>query len=183
MSEPAAPAHLPPVDALFAEVYPSLRALAHQVRGGRAGQTLGTTALVHEAFLKLAGKHPRLWNDEAHFFAVAARAMRQIMVDAARRGLAQKRGGGRAVETFDDALHTPAEQAAELVALDEALQRLGTIDPRRAQVVEHRVFAGLSTPETARLLGTSTATVERDWRAARAWLAAELAGGTAGGDG
>lgn len=164
-------------DELFAQVYASLRALAHQMRGGRASETLGTTALVHEAYLRLSrGGRPK-WKDEAHFFAVAARAMRQILVDAARRHLAQKRGGGVGVVSFDDALHSPppAERAEQLVALDEALERLERMDPRRAQVVEHRVFAGLSTSETARVLGISTATVERDWRTARAWLAAEIA--------
>lgn len=165
-------------DRLFSEVYASLKALAHQVRRGRAGDTLGTTALVHEAFLKLAGRNPAIWKDEAHFFAVAARAMRQILVDAARRELAQKRGGGGPVVSYDDALHSPPVRAEDVMALDSALEDLATFDPRRAQVVEHRVFAGLSTPETARLLGISTATVERDWRAARAWLAVELTGGS-----
>lgn len=163
-------------DQLFSEVYGSLKALAHQVRRGRAGDTLGTTALVHEAFLKLAGKNPAIWKDEAHFFAVAARAMRQILVDAARRELALKRGGGGRAVSYDDVLHSPPVRAEDVMALDSALDDLASLDPRRAQVVEHRVFAGLSTPETARLLGISTATVERDWRAARAWLAVELAG-------
>lgn len=159
-------------------MYASLKALAHQVRGGRAGETLGTTALVHEAFLKLSAANLASWKDEAHFFAVAARAMRQVLVDAARRELALKRGGNAAqAVTFEDALHSPPARAEDLLALDDALARLAAMDPRRAQVVEHRVFAGLSTPETARLLGISIATVERDWRVARAWLAAEVMGG------
>jgi RNA polymerase sigma factor (TIGR02999 family) len=174
--------------ALFARVYAELRGLAHRVRGGRAGETLNTTALVHEAYLKLAGSGPVPWKDERHFFAVAARAMRQVLVDAARRRLAGKRGGGEPLAlSYDDAVHASPIRPAELLALDEALERLAAFDVRRAQVVEHRMFAGLSTTETARLLGVSTGTVERDWRAARAWLSAELAehrgGGGAGAGG
>jgi len=177
MSEDLPSNHLSSADQLFAQVYGSLKGLAHRVRGGRAGETLGTTALVHEAFLKLSGKTPALWKDEAHFFAVAARAMRQILVDAARRQVAQKRGGGaQHLQSYDDAMHASPDRAAELVELDAALERLQAVDPRRAQVVEHRIFAGLSTTETARLLGISTATVERDWRIARARLAAEIGG-------
>lgn len=167
-----------PHDELFAEVYASLKALAHTVRRGRAGETLSTTALVHEAFLKLTSAGSLAWNDEAHFFAVAARAMRQILVDAARREVALKRGGGEPrVVSYDDAAQPAPVRAEELIALDEALQRLAVIDPRRAQVVEQRIFAGLTTQETARLLGVSTGTVERDWRAARAWLSIEMADG------
>ena len=167
----------PAVDGLFAEVYASLKALAHTVRGGRAGDTLSTTALVHEAFLKLTSTRSVAWNDESHFFAVAARAMRQIVVDAARRQVALKRGGGDAANlvSYDDAAHAAPVRPEELIALDGALERLAAVDPRRAQVVEHRMFAGLSIEETARLLGVSTGTVERDWRAARAWLSTEIA--------
>jgi RNA polymerase sigma factor (TIGR02999 family) len=165
-----------PPDAVFARVYESLKGLAHTVRRGRAGDTLDTTALVHEAFLKLSASGSAPWKDEAHFFAVAARAMRQILVDAARRDVALKRGGADAkVVSYDDAAHMAPVRPAELLALDAALERLNSIDPRRALVVEHRVFAGLSTAETAALLGVSTGTVERDWRAARAWLSAEMA--------
>jgi RNA polymerase sigma factor (TIGR02999 family) len=165
----------PPLADLDTEVYASLKALAHKVRAGRSGETLNTTALVHEAYLKLTAARPAAWNDEAHFFAVAARAMRQILVDAARREVALKRGGGAPqLVSYDDAAHAAPVKPAELIALDGALERLATIDPRRAQVVEHRVFAGLSTTETARLLGMSTGTVERDWRAARAWLFTEI---------
>jgi RNA polymerase sigma factor (TIGR02999 family) len=164
-----------PADALFARVYEALRGLAHRVRSGRAGETLNTTALVHEAFVKLAASAGLSWRDEAHFFAVAARAMRQIVLDAARREMAFKRGGGAApLVSYDDAQHRTPIRPAELVALDEALERLRVLDPRRAQVVEHRIFAGLSGDETARVLGVSPSTIERDWRAARAWLAVEL---------
>ena len=164
-----------PTDDLFAHVYDALKGLAHTVRSGRSGDTLNTTALVHEAFLKLTASRPVSWNDESHFFAVAARAMRQILIDAARRELALKRGGARALVSYDDAAHATPVRPSELLALDAALEQLSAIDARRAQVVEHRIFAGLSTAETARLLGVSTGTVERDWRAARAWLWTEIA--------
>lgn len=165
------------VDELFALVYSSLKGLAHKVRAGRGSETLNTTALVHEAYIRLAASSASAWKDEGHFFAVAARAMRQILVDAARREMALKRGGEQHEPvTFDEGAHTLPARPEELVALDAALDELARLDPRRAQVVEHRVFAGLSTPECARLLGISTATVERDWRAARAWLAVEMKG-------
>jgi len=161
-------------DVLFTRVYDSLKGLAHTVRAGRAGETLNTTALVHEVFLKLRATGPEPWKDESHFFAVAARAMRQILVDAARRAAALKRGGDQDFVAYDDAAHSAPIKAEELIELDAALERLGTIDPRRAQVVEHRVFGGLSTADTAKVLGISTGTVERDWRAARAWLSSEI---------
>lgn len=165
----------PAADELFAHVYESLKGLAHKVRSGRSGDTLNTTALVHEAFLKLTASGPPAWKNEAHFFAIAARAMRQILVDAARRDLALKRGGESKLVSYDDTAYTPPVRPAELLALDAALDRLSLIDRRRAQVVEHRIFAGRSTAETATLLGVSTGTVERDWRAARAWLSTEIA--------
>lgn len=166
-----------PVDELFGHVYTELKGLAHTVRGGRAGETLNTTALVHEVFIKLAAAKNVRWRDDAHFYAVAARAMRQIVVDAARRHLALKRGGANPqLLSYDDAEHATPMRPEELVALDAALERLAAVDPRRAQVVEHRVFAGISTNDTAALMRVSTATVERDWRVARAWLAAEMAG-------
>lgn len=174
----------PPADALFERVYSSLKGLAHRVRAGRAGETLNTTALVHEAFIKVAASDGAGWKDESHFFAVAARAMRQIVIDAARREIALKRGGGEGLlVSYDDALQATSIRPAELVALDEALERLSVLDPRRAQVVEHRIFAGLATHETARLLGVSPSTVERDWRAARAWLASEVGATGVGSEG
>jgi RNA polymerase sigma factor (TIGR02999 family) len=166
------------VEALFTRVYAELKGLAHRVRSGRAGETLNTTALVHEAFIKLSASKPVPWHDEAHFFAVAARAMRQVLVDAARRRLTEKRGGGEPLlMSYDDAMHASPVRPVELIALDEALERLAAFDPRRARVVEHRIFAGLSTGDTAKVLGVSAVTVERDWRTARAWLSAELARG------
>ena len=149
--------------------------LAHRVRGGRAGHTLNTTALVHEAWIKLVPAVDVEWHSRAHFFGVAARAMRQILVDAARKQVAQKRGGkGAWMVTFDETAHASPVQPHQLLALDGALDRLAAVDPRRAHVVEHRFFAGLTTRETAEVLGVSTGTVERDWRAARAWLSVEI---------
>jgi len=160
---------------LFTQIYPELRRLARQVRHGRAGETLNATALAHEAFMKLAGAGMVAWQGRAHFFAVAARAMRQILVDAARRRLALKRGGDADWHvSLDEASAAAPVRPAELVALDDALARMAALDPRRAAVVEHRFFGGLTLDETAEVLGVSTATVERDWRTARAWLAAEL---------
>lgn len=160
-------------DVLYERVYDQLKKLARRVRAGRGGETLNTTALVNEAYLKLAGRG-QSWHDRAHFFAVAARAMRQILVDSARKRMASKRGGGEAWISLDESAYAAPIRAEELVALDEALSRLARIDPRRAAVVEHRFFAGLSIPETAELLRISPATVERDWRTARAWLASAL---------
>ena len=159
---------------LYRRVYPELRRMAHGIRKARPGETLDTTALVHEAYMKVAAGRPVAWQQRAHFFGVAARAMRQVLVDAARRRMAGKRlGDGAVAISFDDAIAVPA-QPDELVALDEALARLATVDARRARVVELRFFAGLTTEEIGTLLEVSVATVERDWRAARAWLAAAL---------
>jgi RNA polymerase sigma factor (TIGR02999 family) len=166
---------LKPVDLLYDRLYHQLKRLARRVRAGRAGETFNTTALVNEAYLKLASGSGPAWNDHDHFFAVAARAMRQVLVDSARRRLAGKRGGGADwLVSLDESLHPAPVRAEQLLALDEALCRLAELDPRRAAVVEHRYFAGLSIPDTARLLGVAPATVERDWRTARAWLAAAL---------
>jgi RNA polymerase sigma factor (TIGR02999 family) len=168
-----------PADQLYERVYGQLKRLAHRVRVGRAGETLNTTALVNEAWLKLGAGRDQAWRDQAHFFALAARAMRQILVDSARRRVAAKRGGSVHWQvTLDPSVQAAAVRADELVALDEALGDLARLDPRRAAVVEQRYFAGLSVPETARVLRISTATVERDWRTARAWLAVRLRTGT-----
>jgi RNA polymerase sigma factor (TIGR02999 family) len=164
----------PAIRALFDRVYSSLKGLAHQVRAGRAGETLNTTALVHEAFVKLSTAKVAGWKDEAHFFALAARAMRQILTDTARRELAAKRRGDAPMMSYDDSRHAASMRTEELLALDSALEQLAAIDTRRALVVEHRIFAGLSTVETARILRVSPATIEREWRAARAWLALEI---------
>jgi RNA polymerase sigma factor (TIGR02999 family) len=161
-------------DRAFSKVYDELHRLAVLVRGGRASETLGATALVHEAYLKLAPAAQPSWEGRQHFLRVAARAMRQVLVGAARERLADKRGGGEFAVTLDEAAQASPVRADELVALDEALTRLAKLDERQARVVELRYFAGLTAEETAEALGISTPTVQRDWRAARAWLAVEL---------
>jgi len=168
---------------LFAAVYGELRRLARgQRRRWRGEETLNTTALIHEAYLKLSSGRQGSWPDRGRFFAVAAQAMRQILIDRARRSLAERRGGGRERESLAEAAEPAAPRALpaeELLALDTALARLDALDPRQARVVECRFFAGLDVEETAAAVGASTATVKRDWRAARAWLYRELAGGGA----
>lgn len=161
-------------DTLFAAVYADLhRRARHLARG--AGATLSTTALVHETYLKLAGRNLAL-NDKAHFFALAARAMRHVLLNAARDSLAQKRGGGQIEATFDSALAVPSDAGdhVDVVALDQALQQLATADARLAQVVELHFFAGLGFAEIGELLGLTERTVARDWRAARALLQMQL---------
>ncbi len=163
------------MDELFALVYDELRRLAQAVRRGRFGETLNTTALVHEAYLKLAGSDRLDVKSWRHFMRVAARAMRQVLVTAAHERMAQKRGGGRAAITFDEAIYTGHVLPAQLTALDEALQRLEARDARQGEVVECRFFAGFTIEETADVLDLSVATVNREWRMARAWLAGALA--------
>jgi RNA polymerase sigma factor (TIGR02999 family) len=166
----------PTVDRLFPLVYEELRRLAQRkLRGERSDHTLGATALVHEAYLDLSGLDRFEWKNRRQFFAVAAVAMRRVLVDHAVRRSAAKRGGGwRRVELRRD--EAVAERAAgSVLALDEALGRLERLDPRQARVVECRFFAGLDVQETAEALGISPATVKRDWTMARAWLHRELA--------
>ena len=168
----------PGTDQLLPLVYVELRRIAHrQLAGEATGHTLSTTALVHEAYLRLADQHTH-WNDRAHFFALAARAMRRILVDYARRHHALRRGaGGRplGLDAAEDAgLLAGESRAEELLALDEALERLNTLDLRLARVVECRFFGGLSESETAEALDVSQRTVSRDWTLARGWLFAEL---------
>ncbi len=163
-------------DALLPLVYDELRRLARrQRRGGRGSATLNTTALVHEAYLKLVNREEATWENRTHFLSVAAMAMRQIVINYVHRGRAQKRGGGQAVATFDEALMGGAETRAEtLIALDEALERLAAISPRQSRVVTYRFFGGLTHEEIAGALGVSAPTVRRDWRIAKAWLLREL---------
>lgn len=162
-------------DQLFARVYDELHAIAHrQLRRRRPGETLSTTALVHEAYLKLVD-HSRLEvKDRNHFFALAARAMRQILVDYARRRSAQKRGGGVPTALLDEGRVPVATRAAEVVAIDDALIRLAALDERLSQVVELRFFGGLSVEEAAEVMGCSDRTIKRDWRKARAYLYRDL---------
>jgi len=164
-------------DQAFAVVYDDLRALARRhVRRLRPGETLRTTALVHEAYLKLSRGQPLPVRDRAHFFALASRAMRQVLVDAARTRRAAKRGGdAHAAALDDDALRVDAA-GEEVLGLDRALERLAALDPRAASVVEWRYFGGLSEPEIAEALGVTERTVRRDWRQARAFLYRELGG-------
>lgn len=162
------------LDAVFACVYEELHRLAHVVRRGRGQETLNTTALVHEAYVKLAGTEALSLQSRHHFMRVAARAMRQVLVTAAHRQAARKRGGGQPQLTFDEAIHPGPIDPVRVVALDEALQRLEARDPRQGQVVEYRFFGGFTIQETAALLDLSVATVNREWRMARAWLADAL---------
>jgi RNA polymerase sigma factor (TIGR02999 family) len=162
------------LDRLFSLAYEELRRLASSVRRNDADATISPTTLVNEAWLKLAASPAVAETSPLHFKRIAARAMRQVLVDVARRRGADKRGGSDAVAvTFDEGTYA-ASGSDELLALDAALDDLARLNPRQALMVESRFFGGLDVPETAELLGVSEATVLRDWRAARAWLAAEL---------
>jgi RNA polymerase sigma factor (TIGR02999 family) len=165
------------MDRLFPLVYGELRRIAHrQLQGERPGHTLGTTGLVHETYLKLVDQNRVEWRDRGHFFALAARAMRRILVDYARRYRALRRGGGvRPLALHDDDAATD-ERSDTLIALDEALERLSEMNPRLSQVVECRYFGGFTEEETAEALGMTTRTVQRDWAKARGWLFLELRG-------
>jgi RNA polymerase sigma factor (TIGR02999 family) len=163
------------LDHLFSVAYEELRRLASGVRHGDPGATLSPTALVNEAWLKLADSPHVASTSPLHFRRIAARAMRQVLIEAARRRHADKRGGDDAVMvTWDDSLGGATCAADDVLALDAALDELARIHPRQAMMVESRFFGGLDVSETAELLGVSEATVLRDWRAARAWLAVEL---------
>lgn len=159
---------------LFSRVYDALHRVARQQRARwRGNETLNATALVHEAYLKLVGNGAS-YENRSHFLAVASRAMRHLLISYAQRQCSQKRGSGAADLPLEEALLVPEQRGEELLALDEALQRLKGADPRAAQVVECRVFGGLSAEETADALGVTRRTVTRDWAAARAWLYGEL---------
>ena len=158
-------------DRLVPVVYDELRRLAnHYLRRERPGQTLQTTALVHEAYTRLINYKKMRWQDRAHFFAVAAQVMRRILVERARRRQAAKRGEGMVKVSLAGAAATPDETAAEILALDEALKELAAHDLRKSQLIELRFFGGLTIEETAEVMGLSATTVQREWRAARAWL-------------
>ncbi len=164
-------------DRLAPLVYEELHVLAvHAMRREHEGHTLQPTALLHEAFFRLVGQQDAAWQNRSHFYGIAASAMRRILVDHARRRRAVKRDGGIRVTLEDHAAVSEAgsEQALDVIALDDALRRLGELDPRQAHVVELRFFAGLEVEETARVLGISPATVKRDWTFARAFLRREL---------
>ena len=160
-------------------VYEELRRLAHHfMEGQRPDHTLQTTALVNEAYLRLADQTNPRWQNRAHFFAVAARAMRQILVSYARSQQAQKRGGGAFQVELDEVAIVSPEQSKEIVDLHEALERLATLDSRKAQVVELKYFGGLNYDEMAEVLKISRVTVRRDWEFAKVWLYTELHGAT-----
>ncbi len=163
------------LDRLLPAVYAELKVLASsQLRRERPDHSLSPTGLVHEAFLKLVDQRSVNWAGRSHFFGIAAQAMRRILVDHARRRVAQKRGRQHQVSmSTDPQLATPAP-SDDILAVDEALERLALVDTRQAHLIELRYFAGLSIEETAAILGVSAATVKRDWALARAWLQHEL---------
>ena len=159
------------VDRLYPLVYDELRRIAGRAfRRERSDHTLGTTGLVHEAYLRLADQTRLEYRDRVHFYAVAARAMRRILVDHARRHRAVKRGGGKVVIALDEAVLPVEDRAEALVALDEALHDLEELDPRLGQVVQCRFFGGLTEEETGEVLGVTARTVRRDWLKAKGWL-------------
>jgi len=165
------------LDSLLPIVYQELRRLAASyLRRERPGQTLQPTALVNEAYLRLLKDRPDRWQNRAHFCAIAAHSMRQILIERARARGALKRGGVRARVTLDDALVAGSDRSIDLIALDHALEKLAALDPVQARLVELRFFGGLTIEETAEALEMSPATVKRHWTVARAWLARELEG-------
>ena len=165
------------LDRLLPLVYDELRRLASRsLQRERQGHTLQATGLVHEAYLRLVDQRRVQWKERAQFFAVVARVMRRVLVDHARRRNADKRGGGVVKQTLDDWIAEGPTEEVDLLALEEALQRLEAIDSRQSRIVEMRFFAGLTVEEVADLLQVSPATVKNDWRVARAWLYEELQG-------
>ncbi len=163
------------LDELTPLIYRELKKLAESyLRRERAGHTLQPTALAHEAYIKLIVQQNVRWQNRAHFFGIAAQAMRRILVDHARARLAGKRGSGAVAVSLDDALDVSDQRADQLVALDDALKRLAQLDPNRGRVVELKYFGGLTLEETAEVLGVSRAKVIREWRMAKAWLFGEL---------
>jgi RNA polymerase sigma factor (TIGR02999 family) len=165
------------LDSLLPLVYKELRRLAAgYLRREKPGQTLQPTALVHEAYLRLMKDRPDRWQNRAHFCAIAAHSMRQILIERARARGAAKRGGARHRVTLDDAFAAGENRSIDLLALDEALERLATMDPEQARLVELRFFGGLTVEETAEAMDISPATVKRHWTIAKAWLTRELEG-------
>lgn len=166
------------IDELMPLVYEELKRMAKKYMNSQpSGHTLQTTALIHEAYLKLADQREKRWQNRTHFFAVAAQAMRHILVDHARSHQTQKRGGKTQLISLEDAAVISNERADEIVALDESLNNLFALDERKGRVVELRYFGGLSVEETAEILSISQETVMRDWRFAKTWLLRELSNG------
>ena len=163
------------LEELMPLVYGELRRLAKAyLRRERSDHTLQSTALVNEAFLRLVNQRNVQWKNRAHFFGIAAQLIRRILVDHARAHQADKRGAGASKLSLDEAIGVPEKQDLDLVALDDALQKLSELDPQQGRIVELRFFAGLSIEETGEVLGVSPATVKREWSTARAWLYREL---------
>ena len=163
------------LDRVIPLVYQELRRLAHrQMRRERAGDTLQTTALVNEAYLRLVDYERMAPRDRAHFLAIAAQAMRRILIERARSRRSAKRGSGAQQVSLDEVADVSDERAADVLALDEALTQLAAIDPRKSQIVELKYFGGLTIEETAEVLGVSAPTVERDWHTAKIWLHREI---------
>jgi RNA polymerase sigma factor (TIGR02999 family) len=164
------------LDKLMPLVYGELRRLAKRyLRRERPDHTLQSVALIHEAYFRLINQDGIEWNNRNHFFAVAAQAMRRVLVDHARTRRSAKRGGDDLKVSLAEAVETPGQREVDVLALDEALDRLGTADARKSRVVELRYFGGFTIEETAEVLGISTATVKEDWNMAKAWLYRELA--------
>lgn len=163
------------VDQLLPVVYDDLQKMAHnQLRRERVDHTLNTTALVHEAYLKLVDQKNTNWKNRAHFFAICAQAMRRILINYAKSRLAEKRGSGEILATFNEDIFIRETRAEEMLILDEALDRLTQLNERQSKVVELRFFAGLTQEEIAEVLNVSVPTVRLDWRLARAWLSREI---------
>jgi len=163
------------LDSLMPLVYEELRSLAgHYLRRERPNHTLQSTALVHEAYVRLIGQEAPEWQSRAHFFGVAARLMRQILVDHARSGRAAKRGGHSLKLALDESLAGKEQQDLDILALNRALESLAELHPQQSQIVELRFFSGLSIEDAAEVLGLSPATVKRNWTTARAWLFREM---------
>jgi RNA polymerase sigma factor (TIGR02999 family) len=163
------------LDRLIPLVYGELRNLAHRyMRQERPGHGLQTTALIHEAYLRLVSSPQMRWQNRSHFFAVCAQIMRRILVDVARTERAVKRGGGAPHVTFDESLVVSSQSAVDVMAIDAALSALADLDPRKSRVVELRFFGGLTGEEAAEVLGVSPETVLRDWQFAKAWLLERL---------
>ncbi|HKR60729.1 MAG TPA: sigma-70 family RNA polymerase sigma factor [Pyrinomonadaceae bacterium] len=164
-------------DELMPLVYDELRRLAHRYMGReRPDHTLQTSALVNEAFIRLIDQKDVRWQNRAHFFGIAAQMMRRILVDHARKRGFAKRGGDQHAVPLEEVMIVSPQRAAEVVALDDALNSLAELDPRKSQIIELRFFGGLSIEETAEVLGVSPGTVMRDWTFARAWLRREITG-------
>lgn len=163
------------LDSLMPLVYDELRRVArYYFEHERPGHTLQTTALVHEAYVRMAGQHPPEWKDRAHFYGVAARLMRQILVDHARACQAEKRGSGFTKVVLNDEVASNSAKGIDVIALDQALQELTSLNPQLGQIVELRFFSGLSIEDTSEVMKVSPATVKRHWTAARAWLYREM---------